>query len=264
MLEKNESHRRKRLVDRLRQSQLIVLSTIFAYGLGLAPAIASAATQTIERVSLFASNGSVVEEDRRIPAVQSGFAVNGLSIVNVTKSNPTATTTQWEWKLRNTSGAAINDMRLTGFVDTDQDAAENTFFNETALKGILNAPSGHISADRWEVGELGYWSDSLLSRSSTGNLKNTATVPPNGEDVALALSAATGKLEPNQEVTAWLIVGDDKTNGLQQRDLASSTSQSVQFYLLKNAAPDARFSVDYAVQQTVSKEGLHNPPHGAS
>ena len=254
MLEKIGSHRRKKLVECLSQTQFVVLSTIFVSGIWLTPSVASAANQTIERVSLFASNGSVAEEDRRVPTVQSGFSVNGLSIVNVTKSNPTAATTRWEWKLRNTTGAAINDVRLTGFVDTDQDAAENTFFNETALKGMLNAPSGHIAADRWEVGELGYWSDSLLSRASTGNLQNTATVPPSGEDVALALSAATGKLEPNQEVTAWLIVGDDKTNGLQQRDLTSNTSQSVQFYLLKNAAPDNRFSVDYAVQQTVSKQ----------
>ena len=254
MLEKNGTYRRKKLVDRLRQSQLIVLSTIFTSSIWLAPSAANAANQTIERVSLFASNGSVAEEDRRAPTVQSGFSVNGLSIVSVTKSNPTNTTTQWEWKLRNASGAAINDVRLTGFVDIDQGATENTFFNETAINGMLNAPTGHIAADRWEVGELGYWSDSLLSRSSNGNLQNTATVPSSGEDVALALSAATGKLELNQEITAWLIVGGDKTAGLQQRDLTSNTSQSIQFYLLKNAAPDNRFSVDYAVQQTVSKQ----------
>ena len=210
MLEKNGTYRRKKLVDRLRQSQLIVLSTIFTSSIWLAPSAANAANQTIERVSLFASNGSVAEEDRRAPTVQSGFSVNGLSIVSVTKSNPTNTTTQWEWKLRNASGAAINDVRLTGFVDIDQDATENTFFNETAINGMLNAPTGHIAADRWEVGELSYWSDSLLSRSSNGNLQNTATVPSSGEDVALALSAATGKLELNQEITAWLIVGGDK------------------------------------------------------
>ena len=82
MLEKNETDRRKKSVDRLGQAQLIVLSTIFASSVWLTPSVASAASQTIERVSLFASNGSVTEEDRRVPTVRSGFSVNGLSIVN--------------------------------------------------------------------------------------------------------------------------------------------------------------------------------------
>ncbi|WP_423934926.1 hypothetical protein [Comamonas sp. 23] len=175
-----------------------------------------------------------------------------MTLINAEKSSFGASGVQWKWLLRNSTLSPLDDVRITGFVDIDQDAADNTFFNESVLAPTLTAPAGHIAADRWEAGEMGYWTGSLLSRAAVGDLLNSTQAPAAGEDMAIALSAIPGQLAPGQELSVWLVVGDQDNAGATQNDLASLRKHFAQFYLFKDAAPDNRAQVDYAVTQTVA------------
>lgn len=217
-----------------------------------ASAAAQTANMTLERVSLFFSDGVSAEEIRQVPAQAQAPLKNGLTLINAEKSSFGASGVQWKWLLRNSTLSPLDDVRITGFVDIDQDAADNTFFNESVLAPTLTAPAGHIAADRWEAGEMGYWTGSLLSRAAVGDLLNSTQAPAAGEDMAIALSAIPGQLAPGQELSVWLVVGDQDNAGATQNDLASLRKHFAQFYLFKGAAPDNRAQVDYAVTQTVA------------
>ena len=222
------------------------------------PAFAAAAQEfTVERVSLFASRATASTEDRREPVPQGSLTDVGVEVVDFQKSTIQGGTVEWKWRLKNSTGAAISDLRLTGLIDVDLAASENTFFNESGLKAALTAPAAHIPADRWQIGEQGYWMGGMLSRAFTGDLTNSADIPAQGEDVSAALSAAPGQLEVNQEVTAWLILDGKAGEGLQQSDKASAGSKSIHFYLLKGAIPPNTFSVDYAVSQSISRSAVN-------
>ncbi len=216
-------------------------------------AAAQTASFTVERVSLFLSDGAAAEEIRQIPAESLAPLQNGLTLVNTEKSSFGKDGVQWKWLLRNNSALPLENVRITGFVDIDQDAAQNTFFNEAVVAPSLTAPAGHIAADRWEAGEMGYWNGSLLARAATGDLSNSTLPNAGGEDMAIAMSAVPGAIAPGQDVRVWLVVGDEENGGATQNDLASARRHFAQFYLFKGAAPDTRAQVDYAVTQTVAQ-----------
>ncbi len=99
---------------------------------------------------------------------------------------------------------------------------------------------------------MGYWAGSLLARAAVGDLSNRSQAPAAGEDMAIALSALPGQLAPGQELSVWLMLGDQDNAGAAQNDLASSRKHFAQFYVFKGTAPDTRAQVDYAVTQTVT------------
>lgn len=218
---------------------------------------AKAGSLTVERVSLFANNGAEVSEDRREPAVHGSFSNIGVDVIAFEKNISSANRIEWKWRLKNVSGSAIRNLRLTGYIDVDVSAQDNSFFNETALKAVLTAPAGEIAADRWEAGEPGYWTGALLSRTPQGNLRNASHASTAGDDIAFAISAVSGNLEANQEITARLILDDDGASGLQQKDNASNDVKSVNLYLQKGTTPAGTYSVDYAVQHTTSTPAVN-------
>ena len=228
--------------------------TVAWFFLGLGTAAAQSPGFTVERVSLFVSDGVLAEEIRQIPAPSSTPAPlnNGLTLVRVESTSAGAGVVQWKWLLRNASASPLDHLRITSFVDIDQDASDNTFFNESVSAPALTAPAGHIAADRWEAGEMGYWAGSLLARAAVGDLSNRSQAPAAGEDMAIALSALPGQLAPGQELSVWLMLGDQDNAGAAQNDLASSRKHFAQFYVFKGTAPDTRAQVDYAVTQTVT------------
>ncbi len=208
---------------------------------------------TVERVSLFANHGSAVHEDRREPITSVSATAPTIEVLDFEKTIGSVGRVEWKWRLRNASSAPVSDLRLTAFIDIDLAASTNTYFNEAGLQTALTPPSGHIAADRWEIGEQGYWTGSLLSRAAVGDLRNATTAAVPGDDIAAALSAVPGVLEARQEVTAWLILDEEPSTGLQQKDTASAGAKSLHFYLLKGAVPPNTYGVDYAVTQTIAK-----------
>ncbi|MDR0274777.1 MAG: putative Ig domain-containing protein, partial [Burkholderiaceae bacterium] len=208
---------------------------------------ASAADWTVERVSLFASRGGALAENRRVPAAAGSLASTGVEVVDFVQSTPSSNRTEWKWRLRNVSGTVLDGLRLTGLIDVDISAPANTYFNETAVPLALTAPAEHVAADRWEIGEPGYFTGMLLARAAQGELRNVVNLPAQGDDVALALSAVPGTLDPDQEVTAWLILDQTAAEGLQQKDAANGLTQNIQFYLYKNPVPITTYLADYAV-----------------
>ena len=166
---------------------------------------AQTAPVNVERLSLFASHGG-----RQAAHTAEGAAATApdWSALNIQARFQRQSAPQggvsWQWELVNTSARPIHDLRLTVLLDADIQAAQNTFFNESAPARLAGAaPAGLIQPDRWEAAEPGYHRGDLLLRASLGQLGNrsaaSATAP---DDVALALSLPVPALQPGQRLSA--------------------------------------------------------------
>lgn len=188
---------------------------------------------TIERLSLFVSDGNTVYESRPLnanlntlpPAIKVSFQAktdaNGDKI--------------WQWNLKNTSKVNYNNLRITGLIDVDIDAPSNTFFNEYGSLLALKAPSGYIAPDKWEISEPGYLKGDLITRASHGSLKNTSVYnnASTTDDPTMALSIDIGNLRAGQEVIAVATLAGSSTIGLTQQDSITTPKTFFNFYAKK-------------------------------
>ena len=212
----------------------------------------SAYATTVERLSLFLYDGTNAYEDRRIGSPQNNLPSTVTAQFTTTPNAQNEYT--WEWKLTNTSGAALNNLRATVLVDVDINPEDNTFHNEHGELIQLTAPIDHIAADQWEISELGYRHGDLLQRATTGNLNNqTDQNAATADDTAMALSLNIGTLENDQELTITATLTDNGTVGLRQKDAHNNNQTVYQAYAkLGPITPRAMETVDYAITKTTS------------
>lgn len=184
----------------------------------LASPLAFADNFSVDRLSLFINDGVSTYEDRRLEQQKSNLP----SHLEVTFNQEVGVNGEkiWHWQLKNTGQAALNNLRLTGLIDLDIDAKNNTFFNEHGDLLSLNVPQGYIAPDRWEIAEPGYFSGNLLLRASKGDLQNHSHfLGGSVDDPSMALSLPIDRLNSGEgiEVTA-ILAGDDYQDGLVQKD----------------------------------------------
>ncbi|CAK7053710.1 MAG: hypothetical protein BACD_02595 [Bacteroides rodentium] len=213
---------------------------------------------TVERLSLFVYDGTNVYEDRRVVSPQSNLPT-GVTPLFTANTNAQGEHT-WEWVLQNTSGAALNNLRVTVLLDADITPEDNTFHNEHGKLLQLSAPVDHIAADKWEIGELGYLHGDLLSRATIGNLLNQADQQgtSTADDTAMALSFDIGILDNDDMLTVTATLADTGNEGLLQTDAHNSTEQVFQAYAkLGPITPKAIQTVDYAVTKTTTTPSIN-------
>lgn len=188
---------------------------------------------TIERLSLFVSDGTNVYESRPLNTVINTLPSN-ISVDFQTKTDANGDTV-WQWNLKNTSKVNYNNLRITGLIDVDIDAPSNTFFNEYGSLLALKAPSGYIAPDKWEISEPGYLKGDLITRASHGSLKNTSVYnnASTTDDPAMALSIDIGNLRAGQEVIAVATLAGSSTIGLTQQDSITTPKTFFNFYAKK-------------------------------
>ena len=213
---------------------------------------------TVERLSLFVYDGTDSYEDRRVVSPQSDLP-SGLTAqftANTNAQNESA----WEWRLNNTSGAALNNLRVTVLLDADISPEDNTFHNEHGKLLQLSAPVDHIAADKWEIGEIGYLTGDLLQRAASGNLTNQSDHQDatSADDSAMALSINIGTLDNDQELTVTTTLADTGTEGLLQADAHNNNQHVFQAYAkLGPITPKAIQAADYAVSKTTSTASIN-------
>lgn len=136
------------------------------------PARLSLAAHTLERLSLFAAQGSRVVLHTPVGAASNTLDFSPLGIqASLTPTSTPQNSQTWTWKLLHTHNQPLQGLRLTAFLDADIQTSENTFFNETA-QTLGNSGAAHwIEPDRWEVAEPGYSRDVYIefgNRSDQG------------------------------------------------------------------------------------------------
>lgn len=187
---------------------------------------AQTAPVSVERLTLFASLGGQQAAHTAEGAAQTALNLNALGIAATwQRQSAPQGGTAWTWELVNTSGQPIRGLRLTALADADMEAAQNTFFNETARQPTgPGTPAGQIRADRWEAAEPGYHTGDLLARAATGQLGNQSALSASApDDAALALSLPVPEWQPGQRlsVTATLTPAAVADASLLQTDAAS-------------------------------------------
>lgn len=199
----------------------------------LSSPLALAEDFTIERLSLFVSDGANVYENRPLNTAINTLPSN-ISVDFQTKTDANGDTV-WQWNLKNKSKVNYNNLRITGLIDVDLDALGNTFFNEYGSLLSLSAPSGYIAPDKWEISEPGYLKGDLITRASHGSLKNTSVYndASTTDDSAMALSIDIGNLRAGQEIIAVATLAGNSTIGLTQRDSITSPKTFFNFYAKK-------------------------------
>ena len=146
----------------------LLLATTFVFPFSFANAQVS-----LDRLTLFADKSGASAMHTPVGAAANGLDFSSLGIQASVQHavDPNGDQT-WTWRLVNTSGQALQGLRMSAFLDADIQASDNTFFNESA-RALGNAgDSTLIEPDRWEVAEPGYWSGDLLPRAATGALTN--------------------------------------------------------------------------------------------
>lgn len=184
----------------------------------LASPLAFADSFTVDRLSLFINDGTSTYEDRRLNQEK----INLPSNLSSTFSQSTGAHGEsiWRWQIKNTGRSTFNNLRLTGLIDLDIDAQNNTFFNEHGELLSLDVPQGYLAPDRWEVGEPGYFKGDLIHRAAKGNLQNRSDLTSNHpDDPSMALSLPLDRLYAGEAVEVTAVLGDKNLkNGLLQTD----------------------------------------------
>lgn len=153
----------------------------------LASPLAFAESFTVDRLSLFINDGTTSYEDRRLNQEKINLPSNLSSTFSQSKGAHGESI--WRWQIKNTGKTTFNNLRLTGLIDLDIDAQNNTFFNEHGELLSLDVPQGYLAPDRWEVGEPGYFKGDLVHRAAKGNLQNRSDLTSNNpDDPSMALS----------------------------------------------------------------------------
>jgi len=203
---------------------------------------------SIERLSLFIYDGASVYEDRRLTSSVSNLPT-GLT-VSFNETIDASQNRTWVWTFRNTNVTALTNLRLTGFLDADLSAPDNTFFNEYGELIALSAPADHIAADRWEIGEPGYLTGDLLTRATQGNLQNLSSLSAtNLDDTAMALSLPIGTLEPDQTLTVTATLTATGAAGLRQIDADDGSEIVFQLYARKSMTANPPLEADLAIEK---------------
>jgi len=214
------------------------------------PAFCHAAT-SVERLSLFIYDGATVYEDRR-DTVQLSHLPAGVTASFSSRADGNGEAV-WTWELTNTNADAVDNLTITGFIDADVDAPQNTFFNEYGQLLALAAPEGAIAPVRWEIGEPGYHHGDLLPRAATGALANTSRhasgTPDASDDIAMALSTDIDTLQPGQTLTVTAALSASAQTGLRQQDAENGQSRMFTLHARKGKAPGLASS-DYAIVKT--------------
>lgn len=96
----------------------------------LSSPLALAEDFTVERLSLFVSDGANVYENRPLNTAINTLPSN-ISVDFQTKTDANGDTV-WQWNLKNKSKVNYNNLRITGLIDVDLDAVGNTFLMSMA------------------------------------------------------------------------------------------------------------------------------------
>lgn len=205
----------------------------------LASPLAFADSFTVDRLSLFINDGTTSYEDRRLDQEKSNLPAN----LSATFSQSTGANGEsiWRWQIKNTGKATLNNLRLTGLIDLDIDAQNNTFFNEHGELLNFEVPQGYIAPDRWEVSEPGYFKGDLVHRAAKGNLQNrTDLTSQKPDDPSMALSLPVDRLYAGEALEVTAVLADKSfKNGLLQIDGMSLKDypEVFQFYAKKISDP---------------------------
>lgn len=133
---------------------------------------------------------------------------------------------QFAWV--NTTGAAINDLTFTLFVDPDIDRDDNTYFNEygefLSFALPVLAPSAVIAFSDWEIDEPEYVFGDIYTNANAGALDNSNGVPATGaaDDVSMALLFRVASLGAGETLTVTGTLSDTDAAGLSQYDPTSN------------------------------------------
>ncbi len=189
---------------------------------------------SVERLSLFVSDGSNIYENRQLTKDTLNTLPNGISVKFESKKGANNEDV-WQWHLKNTTKNSFSNLRVTGLIDVDINAPVNTFFNEYGSLISLTAPQGYIPSDRWEVSEPGYLKGDLITRSGRGFLNNSSDLPNNSsvDDPAIALSTNIGNLRAGEELIVVATLDADGTEGVKQEDQLNPEKAFFNFYAKK-------------------------------
>lgn len=141
---------------------------------------------------------------------------------------------QFVWT--NTTGAAIDNLTFTLFLDPDIDRDDNAFFNEYGefLSALLpvGAPGGALVFDQWEIDEPEYVFGNIYTHANEGALDNSSGVPASGavDDVSHALLFRVAQLLPGQTLTVAGTLSLTDAAGLGHYDPDSNVSLYVNGY----------------------------------
>ncbi len=229
-------------------TRALLASTLSLIITGIAHAAA------IERLSLFVYDGTNAYEDRRIVSPQSNLPA-GMT-AQFTADTDAQDQHTWAWVLQNTGSTAYHNLRVTLLLDADISPEDNTFHNEHGKLLQLSAPTGHIAADKWEIGEIGYLTGDLLLRAAQGTLANqSGQAAANADDTALALSFDIGTIQSGDTLTVTATFAETGTSGLLHEDAHDDNQHVFQAYA--KLTPKAAQAVDYAVTKTTTTPNLN-------
>lgn len=204
----------------------------------------------IERLSLFLDDSNNVYENRQLIDPINNFpAYLHVSFNEEIKQDGSK---EWIWSIQNTSNQNLKNLKLTGFIDIDLNAADNTFFNEHGDITKLAAPKKAIPATTWMIDEPGYYKGATIKKITSNQLDNSSHLMGNAQadDSSMALSLIIKQLRKNETIRAVATLNQNNISLSQQE--GAKNPVHFNFY----AYQDDSFASAFAMQGGLLTTGM--------
>ena len=189
-----------------------ILLSFVATTSGLAHAATS--TDVAQARLRVTADATAASEHILLPTVNAQGVGAEYSVSTMIERTPDNQVSAIIWRIENSSGRTLRNVRLFPLIDIDLDADADSFLDERADVSELGLSRPAVLApDAWDAGELGYWHGDLLARVRVDALQSPAQVVA-AEDQTLAWRFVSGDWFAGAVATLRLDVGVLPTPGI--------------------------------------------------